>query len=32
VAIVTLLADVDAATARARLDAAGGVVQKALEP
>jgi N-acetylmuramic acid 6-phosphate etherase len=32
VAIVTLLADVDAATARARLDAAGGVVRKALEP
>jgi N-acetylmuramic acid 6-phosphate etherase len=32
IAIVVLLADVDASTARARLDAAGGVVRKALEP
>lgn len=32
VAIVALLADVDSATARARLDAAGGVVRKALGP
>jgi N-acetylmuramic acid 6-phosphate etherase len=32
VAIVSLAADVDAATARARLEAAGGHVRKALEP
>lgn len=31
VAIVSLLAGVDAATARSRLDAAGGIVRKALE-
>ncbi len=31
VAIVALVADIDAAAARARLDAAGGDVRKALE-
>jgi N-acetylmuramic acid 6-phosphate etherase len=32
VAIVSLLADVDAATARVRLESAGGIVRKALHP
>jgi N-acetylmuramic acid 6-phosphate etherase len=32
VAIVALIAEVDSSTARARLDAAGGVVRKALAP